>query len=431
MSPPSLSLRQLLFGAGLALVMALASVAFDNPNTQQLSLTSTFFSGAANLEWGRRWLYDRDDAERFNEITDRAQRDAYRFQRSDDLEPVRYQEVGYVYVAWVARKLFFWQGDLKAAESFQVLTHIVITLCLLAFLKRPLSRALFFVLYGVNPLILYFATFPLYYYWQTLPTALLLPYLLDRSFRYGRLAPLVVLGLAFSYVVRPSMLFVLILLFVLMMLRERRPIAGLSALTAAACVALVVTSVGAPRKNPWHSAYIGIGAYPNPYMEGHLDRYSYDRFERETGSDARRLVRDNSPDEELWRRYSDWTREKYLEILRESPLLLVRNAALNGFESFSLGYVVGNPKATYASALMGFVVCAVLLVRRQWLFALAIVLGAASIAPYHPPVPAYIYGNYILVIGGMIRVSEDLPFLQRGFGAWLARLRREPAPGDG
>lgn len=416
--------KTILTSGALVVAMALASLVFDNPAIQQPELTSPYFSGAANLVWGRGWHYSRADAEAFHRITSREQRDAYRFRTVDEVEPYHYQEPGYVYVCWLARNVFFWQGDLRAVESLQVLVHILITLFILTRLRRRMRQALFFALYGLNPLLLYFATFPLYYFWQVVPTALLLPYLLDRDFRYGRLAPLVVVSLAACYLIRPTLLPISMLCVAVLALRETRRIGAVSLAAAALCGVLLVAGFGSPRKSAWHSAYIGIGAYPNPYLHEFGDHTGYDLYQRVTGVDARQMMPSNRDDPERWADYQRVLRERYLEILRESPLLLLRNAALNSFQSFSLGYMTRSLTLSYLNALAGFAFCVLLLLRRRWLFALSIALASAAFAPFHPPVPAHMVGSYVLLVGAAIDLTRDLPWLERGFDGMLARVAR-------
>ncbi len=412
------------YGA-LALVIVFASIAFDNEKTQRLGLIVPFFSGAANYELGRGWMYDASETERVRALPSREARENHRFPRSENLEPYDYTESGYVIVVLAARTLFFWQGDFKAVESLQITAHLLITLFIVAWLKRRSSQFLFFVLYGINPLILHIVTFPLYYFWQAVPSALLLLYLLDRDFRYRGLAWLVVAVLAFIFVVRPPTLLVSGFLLVLLTLRESRRVALAAAATALAGAILIGAFTGGPVSVVWHSAYIGIGAYPNPYVERLADESAYNAFRRETGVDLNSAVAMNYRDEAVWAEYAEFIKRAYLEIARESPLLLIRNAALNCFQSFSLGYITRSLVLSYLSSLIGFIFCAVLLLKRRFLFVLAISMACASYAPYVPPIPAYMYGSYILLVGALIDMLRDYPIFDRWFD--LAPLRKSGA----
>jgi hypothetical protein len=101
-------------------------------------------------------------------------------------------------------------------------------------------------------------------------------------------------------------------------------------------------------------------------------------------------------------------------VLHERPDLLVRNALLNLFQTFSIGYVTASRPLSYLSALAGLACCVLLLVTRRWLFVLAIAASSVTYALYHPPVPVYLFGTYLLTIGALV----DL--LRRGQNAQSA-----------
>ena len=86
MQPESKPQPRILAIGAVALAISLASVAFDNPNTQDSGLIIPYFSGAANHQWGRGWQYDRGEIETFVALPSRGARESYRFKTSENLE---------------------------------------------------------------------------------------------------------------------------------------------------------------------------------------------------------------------------------------------------------------------------------------------------------------------------------------------------------
>jgi hypothetical protein len=399
-------LRPILLYACLGGLILVASVVFDNPKTQGIYLVVPYLSGAANWEPGRGWMYAEADTVRMTALSPEAREDV-RLEPSEDLVPYAAQAPGYVYIALAARTVFFWMGDLAAVEWLQVLVHVAITLAFVALLQTRLQKALFFLLYGVNPLILYVATFPYYYFWQVIPSALLLAYLLDRRFRYGWWAVPAVALLAFMHTVRPTMVFVSAFFALLLVLRESRPVAAVSVALGLVCGVLLLASRPDEPLNPWHTAYTGIGAWPNPYVHELSDAPGHELYEKAYGEEHRSGVGGNTSDPVYKKRYRKVTRESYLEILEKSPALLARNAVLNVLGSFSIGYITKSLALSYLSSAVGFAYCLLLLAARRFRFVAAILASCVSFALYFPPVPVYVYGTYILGIGAFVDLWRD------------------------
>ena len=410
----------------LAALIILASVCFDYKKMQNEYFTVPFFSGAANFEWGRGEVYNEADITRFYELSTREAREAHRVQRSEnpeDLKPLPFARRGYLYVSLVARTLFFWMGDLKAVESLQVLVHILITLFVISLLPNRLSRVLFLLLYGVNPIILRYVTFPYYYYWQTIPTALVLPYLLDRNFRFGVSALLVPPLLALVFIVRPTMLLVSIFLVIWLLLRESRTVAVSTAVVCLVCAVAALSPREGGGHGPWHTAYTAIGAYPNPYgIERFSDEFAHKFFEEEVGVPRKWEAGGTFYEKEAIAKYAARVKKEYLDIVRENPLLLLRNAILNYFQSFSIGYLNMSRTLSYLSAFVGFVYCGVLLLKRKILFVVAISLASLTYVPYCAPVQVYMFGSYILLVGSFVDLAND-ELRRRGTGKPSSPMR--------
>jgi len=407
-------LKQLALFAVMALAMIATALVVDNPKNQGGRWTVPYFSGAANYRIGHGWRYNPADVERFNDLPSLAAQQAHRFEPSPESELVEftYSPPGYLYVAVVARYLFFWQSDLQSVESLQLLTHIGITFWILGRFRNAAGRIVFFLLYGMNPVVLYCTMTPYYYFWAVIPTAMLCGYLLDKELRFGFWLPLAAAAAGWAYATRPTCLFVALLFFVYGVLREWKPW-GLTAI-AVFVVSALLFGGGGFQQRPWHTMYIGVAAYPNPYMDEFSDNKGYELFYQKTG---KHLTGDRMFDRQLYDEYSALMKAEFVKIARERPLMLARNAFINYLLSFSIGYIDGSLKLTYASAAAGACFLALLLWQRKFTFILATTLCVISMFPYFPPVPAYMFGSYIILVAAFADIVSDWSASGRWFSA--------------
>ena len=156
---------------------------------------------------------------------------------------------------------------------------------------------------------------------------------------------------------------------------------------------------------PWHTMYVGIGAYKNPYNIQLADEEGYKFFYNQTG---KKMNSTNINDPQLIDEYYQILKKEYFRILSENPKLAIKNALLNIFQSYSIGYKVGNERIAYASAFLGLLMIVLLLYSKQYVLFLAIGLLSGSFTPYYPPIAAYMYGSYILLVVAFIHIIEYL-----------------------
>jgi hypothetical protein len=175
---------------------------------------------------------------------------------------------------------------------------------------------------------------------------------------------------------------------------------------------IAVTGYSPSQKNFWHTAYIGIGAYPNVYMQGLSDNNGYALFERQTGVPLDASLGGNYYDGKVMSRYREISRVEFLTILRSDWPVLMRNAVMNTLQGFTIGYLVGRPSVVhFALAAAGLVVLVLLALSRQYVLAALIILSNATFTLYYPPIPAYMYGAYALLAMGVLGVVDH--FRQR------------------
>ena len=385
----------------LCFVIVLASsYKFQNPNIQAPTWSFPFFSGAEYVFKKSGWNINMDDYARFVSSSDNERR-LFVFSNKDSASLVNYSFMpfGYTYIVWLAKTIMPFFSTINAVICFQVLVHAFSSILILYWLRGSwIYQSVFFLMYAVNPLILHFVTFPFYYFWQFVPSFLIIASLINDIKIRVMLFALVPVSLGL-YFVRPSLLFVLVYLFFLLGGRGgwRHALAAVVVF-----VVLILLSSSASVK-PWHTMYVGVGAYENQFIDGLSDANGFSRYKEITGESISTNLRNgNFYNLETRKNYFEIIKNEYLIILNLSPLLVLKNAFLNMVQCFSFGYRVGVPWLQYLSVFFGAVMLLVLCLGRQFWYIGAIVSYSAAFAFYFPPIPAYMFGNYVLLVVGLI-----------------------------
>jgi hypothetical protein len=388
-----------------ALLMVASSLLFWNPNSQSSSWIYPYFSGAANLGFDLAWQVDAAGFPDFAALSYRQQMD-YWFNSGVQGNFVTYSvlDKGYVFVVWLAQHLLFWLPPIRAVIWFQVLFHIATSLWILIKLGSRRSQVVFLLAYALNPIVLHFVTFAYYYYWQVIPSLTWFYYETRRGSRNGLDLLLVVLALAVAFLIRQSTIIVSLFILVHAAWRLRK-------WSAWALVAGFFLFAGLMKNpsQPWHTAYVGLGAYPNDVVIELSDESGYALFLERTG-----IRIDTTPPNGNY--YDTAVRGQYYEVLKNRlaqyainhPLQIARNAILNGAQSFSVGYPVGHRTLAYASALCGAVVLSLLAWRRMYVTIALLLAGVAGFVVYYPPVPAYMFGNYLILALALAAILETM-----------------------
>jgi hypothetical protein len=204
------------------------------------------------------------------------------------------------------------------------------------------------------------STYPYYYYWPvpfSIGLAGILILLKNSNGRWCRLlsfsAGLIVgLWCWFRGTAIVFIIFVPLLVAILLADKRKSPVGGALALLAVA-LALGPSAVHGladhhsmfPREQKWHDLLIGIGTRPNPYGIVHDDSYGFRLAKTKYGADF------------LTPAYEPALRQEYLRILRENPLLILRNfcwSFIDGMLGFAFNpfplYVM---KTLWLGALLG------------------------------------------------------------------------------
>lgn len=360
-----------------------------------------YLSAAANFDLNNPFIMNvnYDQIKQFSMLSTEQQFN-YKFPSNTILINYDYLPIGFMYILLIAKKIFFFLGDLTAVQWLQYTTHIIIVYTTMQFFKKDYLKILFYLLYGLNPIVLYFVNYPFYYFWQVIPAFVFLWYFLSNK-KLGYWIFALVGILAYMYFVRATVLFLVLFIFLLYGYRE----SWRSSILACISFLMLILIFPSHSQAPWHTMYVGIGAYKNPYNIQLADEEGYKFFYNQTG---KKMNSTNINDPQLIDEYYQILKKEYFRILSENPKLAIKNALLNIFQSYSIGYKVGNEVIAYASAFLGFLMIVLLLYSKQYILFLAIGLLSSSFTPYYPPIAAYMYGSYILLVVAFINIIEYL-----------------------
>lgn len=380
-----------LLAVGLMLAGALL---FWNPASQSSSWMYPYFSGAVNLGGDLVWRVDVTGFADFAALSYRQQLE-YRFVSGEASNLATYSvlDKGYVLVIWLAQHMLFWLPQVKAVLWLQVLFHMASSLWVMSRLQGRRVQLVFLLAYALNPIVLHFVTFAYHYYWQVIPPLAWFYYETRRGNKSGADLLLVALALAVAFLIRQSTIIVSLFILAHVAWRQRK-------WSAWALVAGFLLFAGFMKNpsQPWHTAYVGLGAYPNDAAIELSDESGYALFLERTG-----IRMDTTPPNGNY--YNAAVRGQYYDVLKERlaqyasdhPLQIARNAALNGAQSFSVGYPVGHQTLAYVSAFCGIVVLLVLAWRRMYVTIALLLASVAGFVVYYPPIPAYMFGNYLIL----------------------------------
>ncbi|HVU36966.1 MAG TPA: hypothetical protein VHC95_01390 [Opitutales bacterium] len=339
-----------------------------------------------------------------------AEQDNYHFKRSAHPTAYDANPIGYVYLIALAKLLFPFVGDQKAIVLLQMLVHAA--LCAWVFFSPsfpPKFKLGFFFLYALNPVALGFATFNYYYLWQAVPSFFVLYLWHERRIYLGGVL-LLALATGLALAARPTPM---LLVPVLAWLTYQR-LGWKGAVAMLLVLGAVFAAVYRPtQKNIFHVAYLGVGAYANPDHIQISDTDVYALYESKTGEKLDPSIGGNFYQPAVMARYHQVTREGYLAEARAHPLLLARNTVLNIAQSYLLGYQTRcGDWLNYIVAGLGAAFAAWLAWRRRWFYLVVIPLASLTFTPYYPPIRAYMYGAYSLIVFALLaglRLIESSP----------------------
>jgi len=390
-----------LFSVALILLSALV---FQNNNNQGINWTFPYFSGAANFERLFEWKISPSEYEVAKKLSDQEYR-KYRHNETKETIISISNFYGYVLIAIASRILFPWSGDLNGIILFQIFIHVLTSLfILIKVFENSFQRYSYLFLYAANPLIIYFTTYPSYYFWTSIPSILFLIIFLQPRWRLVSI-PLSVPVLLFSFMIRPTTLFLCIFIYLFAIAsaavkRDRWVFFFCLSLFAGGVTLLQGQSI----RSPWHTMYVGLGAYSNNFgIDGLSDTNGYLLFHRQTGETIdTNPISGNYNNLVTRKQYDEILMRQYMHIANEYPMSLLRNAVLNTSLAFSIGYIVNKAWVNWSMIFLGLMVITLFVMTRQWVWLFSVLATSLGYTWYYPPIPAYHFGAYLLLVTGLI-----------------------------
>jgi hypothetical protein len=375
--------------------------------------TAPYFSGAALYHHGSEWqfnLNEVDSLHALNKISDPAEKtrkiNAYRFSKHKlATRTYSINQPGYLHLINLAKFLFPFTGDIGSVKILQVTVHVLISFAVLLLLKKLNLQIPFLLLYVFNPLIIYYALYPFYYFWTIIPSAFfVILYLYNKKIPL-RVILFLSIVLAFFYHVRSSILF--ISLFVLLFSTWHQSWLKKFSVLTVYLLAIWFIQSSHSGKHPGHIMYTSLGAYPNKYVQGFNDRVSWKAYEEFKGIDYNYSTVPGMYDAEVFFGESEWCLRQFKEIAIREPLMILRNSTLNLFQAFSAGHIRENLYFNYLSSIFGFIFFIAIIVRKKFLLLTAILTSVITYVLYLPPLPVYLYGSYLILILAFMEIISS------------------------
>ena len=154
------------------------------------------------------------------------------------------------------------------------------------------------------------------------------------------------------------------------------------------------------KKDVWHTVYVGFGAYSNQYNISLSDEDGYNLYFKKYDRKLNPSIGGNYYNEEVITDYITIAKNECLTIIKNNPLIVIKNILSNTFQAFSVGYLnKGGDLINYIIALSGFIY---LMYFKKYIWVLMLVVSAGTFTLFFPPIPTYMYGNYLLIIASLI-----------------------------
>jgi hypothetical protein len=286
---------------------------------------------------------------------------------------------GYLLLLKIAQKVKPDLGGLYLALIISIVTHTLTSLLLINNSENSTHKKLIIILYAINPIILYYTTFPYYYTFLSLAAAVTVWYKgAEKS-----ISNQIIFLSAWTWLVavRPTLLFIT-LIFVIVNIRSKR-----MGMAFALLIAPLFFSnfIGVKNGIPWHSMVVGQSAWSIPWQKV-SDELATDEIAKRLGmgKQSEPIVLEIGKAQYLSVAEKIWT-DKW----RSEPISQIIKPILNTISGFSYGYVNRSEILTWSSIPIGAIILYVLIIsKRYWLIGI-VLFSQISISPYFPLVPPY------------------------------------------
>lgn len=371
-----------------------------------------YFSGIDYIKVGKGWFFDASLINDFKSIHGWGIY-LYRFKSiHPDIIPYSINNTGLVYITWLLGKIFFFVGPIGALLLGQVILHILITIYTAEKILTKNSRLLFYLFYGVNPIVIKMVVFPYYYFWTFIPSLVFIIISEKSSFKPNIFFQfLIAILLVIAFGTRSTVIFTILLIFLFLLIQKRIKF-FIPLIVSFVLIFFLYNKYFSFSKNyhPWHTAYIGLGAYPNPYgIKIASDDEGTDYFYSVTGKQLSNSIKGNYYDENNLKEYNKVLKERDFYILKSNPYIFIRNGILNYLQSFTFGTIVNRGYyINYLLSLIGFMVLIFLVFKKEFWGILAISSATLSFCLFYPPIIAYMFGGIFFVAFYLAKQVPDL-----------------------
>lgn len=308
--------------------------------------------------------------------------------------------IGFLAYVKLTKFIFNSFGDVQGIVIANMSIHILASIVVIQTIKTRLHSLLFALLYTFNPFVIYIVTFPYYYYIAVIPGAIAI-YLYERKDATSSIGMLIIISmLLFSVMLRSTLLFGILLIFIRSIYFGKNKLILIYTIIFLGLLFYFFIN-NKLIYGPWHSVYVGIGAYSNDYgiylsdsssMEYLLRNLNISILEFQALSVQIR--------QEIWK-------AGVLEIFSLNPLIFVWNAFKNILQLYGFGYSTKYQLLQYFSMAMGFAFF-VLSIRRKLFFHIKVImLLNLGYVIYFPPLPMYMAGSYIIIMHGWLKIIEE------------------------
>ncbi len=389
------------------------SLLVDRGKIMTPEITVPYFSGAALIHNSGKWIFNLnevDSIKKINAIIDPLERrnklDSYHFSnRVQNEHTYQINQPGLLYAIIIAKKIFFMNGDIGALKSFQLLVHCLFCFLILLNFKSTNKKAIFFFLYFINPVVIYLTLFPFYYYWQVIGSYILILLIQNEKYQKTWVLFLTALLLACIYHIRISTLPLSLLILVFGFYKIPLIRRSIAFLVFAFSIYLMEPIYLA--KHPGHVLYSSLGAYPGSPVSGFADNISFKNYSESIGKNLTYETNPSMYDPEVVMGEAKWGLNEFKSFAKKHPVIILRNATLNFFESYSFGYMTTSIFLTYFSAFLGLIFFIILLIREKYTHLILIFISTCSYIFYLAPVPIYLYGTFIISVYALIDLIPE------------------------
>ena len=312
--------------------------------------------------------------------------------------------IGFLIYLKILRVCFGWItfiGDVPMVLIGNMLIHVA---CLAVYSKFNLDfskRFIFIAFYFLNPIIVILYTFPYYYYLTVLPS-LVAVYLYHKGYNINRIATVIIfITLLFSLLVRPTLVFGLLFIFLVAAVRSRKFYTWFYCITYLMLAGLFLYYYKL-MFGPWHSIYIGAGAYPNGFALSLSDSSSASFLDNIKGvyNSEQRLL---DPKDSMI-----LLKREALRLINLQPLLYAENSIKNILQLYGFGYSTKLYWFQYFSMAMGILFLSASLANKLYFHILVILFLNIGYIFYFPPVPVYMAGSYFILTHGWIEILSKV-----------------------